>query len=165
MLRSENSPRNLAEQNGGRAVAQLLREYKVEYVFGQPGGQTLPIYDGLYDLAPNTKHIMAHDEKCAAFMADAYARLSFKPGVCDATVGPGTTNLLSGVAEAYGNSIPLIVITSDVLTKQAGKGISQECDQLAVLRPFTKASFKIDRTDRIPEYVRRGFNIAVNGRP
>ncbi len=137
----------------------------MEYVFGQPGGQTLPIYDGLYDLAPNTKHIMAHDEKCAAFMADAYARLSFKPGVCDATVGPGTTNLLSGVAEAYGNSIPLIVITSDVLTKQAGKGISQECDQLAVLRPFTKASFKIDRTDRIPEYVRRGFNIAVNGRP
>lgn len=155
----------MAELSGGRAVASLLRDYNVEYIFGQPGGQTLPIYDGLYDLSPNTKHILAHDEKCAAFMADAYARLSFKPGVCDATVGPGTTNLLSGVAEAYGNSIPLIVITSDVLTKFAGKGISQECDQIAVLRPFTKASFRIDRTDRIPEYVRRGFSIAVNGRP
>ena len=155
----------MAELSGGRAVASLLCDYNVEYIFGQPGGQTLPIYDGLYDLSPNTKHILAHDEKCAAFMADAYARLSFKPGVCDATVGPGTTNLLSGVAEAYGNSIPLIVITSDVLTKFAGKGISQECDQIAVLRPFTKASFRIDRTDRIPEYVRRGFSIAVNGRP
>ena len=155
----------MTELSGGRAVAHLLHDYNVEYIFGQPGGQTLPIYDGLYDLSPSTKHILAHDEKCAAFMADAYARLSFKPGVCDATVGPGTTNLLSGVAEAFGNSIPLIVITSDVLTTFAGKGISQECDQIAVLKPFTKASFRIDRPERIPEYVRRGFSIAVNGRP
>ncbi|MGI0080021.1 MAG: thiamine pyrophosphate-binding protein, partial [Nitrososphaerales archaeon] len=155
----------MTELSGGRAIARLLHDYDVEYVFGQPGGQTLPIYDGLYDLSPNTKHILAHDEKCAAFMADAYARLSFKPGICDATVGPGTTNLLSGVAEAYGNSIPLVVITSDVLTKFAGKGISQECDQVAILRPFTKASFRIDRTEKIPDYVRRGFSIAVNGRP
>jgi acetolactate synthase I/II/III large subunit len=142
-----------------------LNEYKVKFVFGQPGGQTLQIYDGLYDLAPDTRHILAHDEKCGAFMADAYARISFKPGVCDATVGPGTTNLVSGVAEAYGNSIPLIVITSDVLSKFAGRGISQECDQLAVLKPFTKAGFRIDRTERIPEFVRRAFDTAVSGRP
>ncbi len=155
----------MTEITGGHAVARLLKEYKVEFMFGQPGGQTLQIYDGLYALAPNIHHIMAHDEKSAVFMADGYARLSFKPGVCDATVGPGTTNMLSGIAEAFGNSIPLIAITSDVQSKYAGKGVSQECDQLAVLRPFTKASFRVDRTDRIPEFVRRAFSIAVNGRP
>jgi acetolactate synthase-1/2/3 large subunit len=98
-------------------------------------------------------------------MADAYARVSFKPGVCDATVGPGTTNLVTGVAEAYGNSIPLVVITSDVLSSLAGRGVSQECDQLAVLRQFTKASFRIDQTEKIPETVRRAFRISVTGRP
>lgn len=155
----------MTEITGGHAVARLLKEYRVEFMFGQPGGQTLQIYDGLYELAPNIQHIMAHDEKSAVFMADGYARLSFRPGVCDATVGPGTTNMLSGIAEAFGNSIPLIAITSDVQSKYAGKGVSQECDQLAVLRPFTKASFRVDRTDRIPEFVRRAFSIAVNGRP
>ncbi|MDG6995315.1 MAG: thiamine pyrophosphate-binding protein [Nitrososphaerota archaeon] len=155
----------MTEITGGHAVARLLKEYKVEFMFGQPGGQTLQIYDGIYELAPSIRHIMAHDEKSAVFMADGYARLSFKPGVCDATVGPGTTNMLSGIAEAYGNSIPLIAITSDVQSKYAGKGVSQECDQLAVLRPFTKASFRVDRTERIPEFVRRAFSISVNGRP
>lgn len=155
----------MTDITGGHAVARLLKEYKVEFMFGQPGGQTLQIYDGVYELASHIKHIMSHDEKSAVFMADGYARLSFKPGVCDATVGPGTTNMLSGIAEAYGNSIPLIAITSDVQSRYAGKGVSQECDQLAVLRPFTKASFRVDRTERIPEFVRRAFSISVNGRP
>ncbi len=151
----------MTEITGGYAVARLLREYEVEFVFGQPGGQTLPIYDGLYDLAPQIQHILVHDEKAGVFMADAYARISFKPGICDATVGPATTNLVTGVAEAYGNSIPLIVITSDVLSTLAGKGVSQECDQIAVLKPFTKASFRVDRTEKIPETVRKAFRIAV----
>jgi acetolactate synthase-1/2/3 large subunit len=155
----------IMELTGGRAVAQLLREYGVEFVFGMPGGQTLQIYDGLYDLTPRTKHILAHDEKSAAFMADGYARFSFKPGVCDATVGPGTTNLVSGIAEAYGNSIPIVAITSDVQSKFAGRGVSQECDQVAVLMPFTKWSYRVDRVERIPEMVRKAFRIAVTGRP
>lgn len=153
------------EITGGHAVAKLLREFGVEYMFGVPGGQTLPIYDGLYDVKPQTRHILVHDEGVGAFAADGYARVAYKPGVCDGTVGPGTTNLVSGIAEAYGNSIPLIVITSDVLTANAGKGLSQECDQIAVLRPFTKASFRVERTDRIPEFVRRAFIIATTGRP
>ncbi len=155
----------LADISGGYAVAQLLREYGVEFVFGQPGGQTLPIYDGLYDLSPHIQHILVHDEKCGAFMADAYARVSFKPGICDATVGPGTTNLLTGVAEAYGNSIPIVVITSDVNSSLAGRGVSQECDQVGVLRQFTKASFRIDQTKKIPEILRKAFRIATTGRP
>ncbi len=155
----------MPEISGGYAVARLLKEFDVEFVFGQPGGQTLPIYDGLYDLAPHIKHILVHDEKCGVFMADAYARMSFKPGVCDATVGPGTTNLLTGVAEAAGNSIPLVVITSDVNSSIAGRGVSQECDQVGVLRQFTKASFRIDQTKKIPEIVRKAFRIAVTGRP
>ncbi len=155
----------MPEISGGYAVARLLKEFDVEFVFGQPGGQTLPIYDGLYDLAPGIQHILVHDEKCGVFMADAYARMSFKPGVCDATVGPGTTNLLTGVAEAAGNSIPLVVITSDVNSSIAGKGVSQECDQVGVLRQFTKASFRIDQTKKIPELVRKAFRIAVTGRP
>lgn len=155
----------MPEISGGYAVARLLKEFDVEFVFGQPGGQTLPIYDGLYDLAPHIQHILVHDEKCGVFMADAYARISFKPGVCDATVGPGTTNLLTGVAEAAGNSIPLVVITSDVNSSIAGRGVSQECDQIGVLRQFTKASFRIDQTKKIPEVVRKAFRIAVTGRP
>jgi len=155
----------MTEITGGYAVARLLCEYEVEFVFGQPGGQTLPIYDGLYDIAPQIQHILVHDEKAGVFMADAYARISFKPGICDATVGPGTTNLVTGVAEAHGNSIPLIVITSDVLSALAGKGVSQECDQIAVLKPFTKASFRVDKTEKIPETVRKAFRIAVTGRP
>ncbi len=155
----------MAEISGGYAVARLLKEFEVEYVFGQPGGQTLPIYDGLYELAPSIHHILVHDEKCGVFMADAYARVSFKPGVCDATVGPGTTNLVTGVAEVTGNSIPLIVLTSDVNSSIAGRGVSQECDQVAVLRQFTKASFRIDQTKKIPEIVRKAFRIAVTGRP
>ncbi len=155
----------MSEISGGYAVAQLLREYGVEFVFGQPGGQTLPIYDGLYDLAPRIQHVLVHDEKCGAFMADAYARVSFKPGICDATVGPGTTNLLTGVAEAYGNSIPIVVITSDVNSSLAGRGVSQECDQIGVLRQFTKASFRIDQTKKIPEILRKAFRIATTGRP
>lgn len=154
----------MAEASGGAAVAKLLSEYGVEYMFGMPGGQTLPIYDGLYDLK-KTRHILVHDEKCGVFMADAYARFSFKPGVCDATVGPGTTNLVSGVAEAWGNSIPIVVITSDIDSRDAQRGVSQECDQLAVLRPFTKASIKVEQIHKLPELTRKAFRIAVTGRP
>ncbi len=153
----------LAEVTGGHAIGRLFREFGVECLFGMPGGQTLPIYDGLYEM--KLRHVLMHDEGAGAFAADGYARVSNKPGLCDGTVGPGTTNLVSGVAEAYGNSIPLIVITSDVLSANAGKGLSQECDQIAVLRPFTKASFRVEKIERIPEFVRRAFIIATTGRP
>lgn len=155
----------LSEINGGKAIAKMFAEYDVKFVFGMPGGQTLPIYDGLYDLQDKIRHIAVHDEVSGVYMADAYSRFSFKPGICDGTVGPGTTNMVSGVAEAFGNSIPIIAVTSDVNSKQAGKGISQECDQLAVLKSFTKASFRADYTNKIPEIVRKAFRISLTGRP
>jgi len=155
----------MAKMTGGKAVATLLKEYDVKYVFGLPGGQTYPIYVGIHDLAPGIQHILFRCEKCAAFAADAYARVTGHPGVCDGTVGPGATNMVSAVGEAWGSSIPLIVITSDVHTWMVGKSAAQECDMITMFKPFVKASFYVNRTDKIPEVVRKAFRIATTGRP
>lgn len=155
----------LSEITGARAIAELMRKYQVDYMFGMPGGQTLKLYDAMYDLQPKFTHILARDEKTGVFMADGYARFSYKPGLCDANPGPGTANMVGGLAESWGNSIPVIAITSDVNSKNAGRGVSQEADQLAVLRPFTKGSFRADYLHKIPEIVRKAFRLAVTGRP
>jgi len=151
--------------SGGTIVAKLLRSLGVSYVFGMPGGQTLPIYMGILDEHPHMRHVLFRCEKCAVYAADAYARVSSRPGVCDGTVGPGATNMVSGVAEAWGASIPLIVMTSDIHTWMVGKWASQECDQMAMMKPFVKAGFYLSRTDRIADAVQKAFRIATTGRP
>jgi acetolactate synthase-1/2/3 large subunit len=155
----------MAILSGGQVVALMLRDYGVRYVFGLPRGQTYPIYLGIHELEPAIKHVHFHCERCAAMAADAFARVTGQPGVCDATVGPGVTNLVSGVGEAFGASSPLIAITSDIHTWMIGKNANQESDNVSVLKPFTKASFHVNRTDKIPDIVRMAFRIATCGRP
>jgi len=150
---------------GGQAVARMLRDYGVKYMFGVPGGQTYPIYLGIHELEPDIRHVLFRCEKCAAMAADAYGRVIGRPGVCDATAGPGATNIVSGVAEACGASSPLIAVTSDVYTWMIGKNANQEADLIPMLKPFTKASFYVNRTDKIPELIRMAFRIATTGRP
>ena len=98
----------------GDRLANLLIEYGIEYVFGVPGGQTLQFYHGIMKSSGKIKHILMRDERSAGYAADAYARISGRTGICDATVGPGATNLVSPLAEAYASSIPIIAIISDI---------------------------------------------------
>jgi acetolactate synthase-1/2/3 large subunit len=143
----------------------MLRDYKVRYVLGMPGGQHFPIYAGIAALRPAIDHVGFRCEKNAAFAAYAYAQVTGKPGICDATVGPGVTNLASGIAEAWAASIPVIAISGDVPTWAVGKWAAQEMDTRSVLRPFTKAVLRVERADKIPETIRMAFRLATSGRP
>jgi len=145
-----------------RALVEMLSQYGVEVVFGLPGAAGL--YDAFYD-HPEIKHVLVRHEQCAAHMADGYARVSGKPGVCDGTSGPGTTNLITGLAEAYLSSIPVIALTGAIGSDQVGRGILQEVDQISILKPITKWNMRIEVASRMPELVRRAFQIATTGRP
>ena len=149
----------------GLAVATMLRDYGARFMFGMPGGQHYAIYAGIHELQPAISHIGFRTEKDAAFAAYGYALVSGRPGICDGTVGPGATNLVSGVAEAWAASTPVIAISGDVPTHSAGRWAAQEVDMPAVLRPFTKAVLRVERVERIPDTVRMAFRIATSGRP
>ncbi|MCS7385168.1 MAG: thiamine pyrophosphate-binding protein [archaeon GB-1867-005] len=149
---------------GGFLLAKMLEKYEVEHVFGVPGGQTLALYWGILE-SPKIDHLMFRCERCAGYAAMAYSMIKYKPGVCDATVGPGATHLVPSVAEAWGASIPLIAITSDNPTWTANKWASQSCDQISMLKPFVKASFNITEPSKIMPHVNEAFKIATSGRP
>ncbi len=149
---------------GGFLLARILKKYDVKYVFGVPGAQTLAFYWGLLE-TPGIEHLLFRCERCAGYAAMAYAMVKFRPGVCDATVGPGATHLLPSISEAWGASIPLIAITSDNPTWTKGKWASQSCDQISMIRPFVKASFNIDEPSKIIPYLNEAFKIATSGRP
>lgn len=148
---------------GGEAVVEMLRRLDVEMMFGLPGDQT-HIYDAIYR-RNDIRHVLVRHEQAAAHMADSYARATGKVGVCDATVGPGATNLISGISEAWLSSIPVIAIVSDIRTDWRGRDSFQEIDQLGVYRPITKAVFDVTHIERIPELMSRAFQIATTGRP
>jgi acetolactate synthase-1/2/3 large subunit len=150
--------------SGGQSVIKSLKQGGVHYVFGIPGGVILPLYDALYEESQPT-HILVRHEETAAFMADAYARVTGKPQVCLGTMGPGAVNLLIGVACAYSDSIPLLAITGNVGTAYEGRGLQQETDHVSIFTPITKWSTKVTRTDRIPEIMRKAFRMATLGRP
>lgn len=154
----------MAMLSGAQAVVTSLRDEGVDYVFGIPGGPILPLYDALYE-ASRPRHLLVRHEEAAAFMADAYARVTGRPQVCVGTMGPGAANLLIGVACAYSDSIPLIAITGNVSTAVEGRGLQQEMDHVRVFAPVTKQSLKIYRTERIPEILRTAFRVATTGRP
>jgi len=99
---------------GAEVLLQMLLEYKVEVIFGVPGDTSLPLYEAIYDAVPKIRHIMARDERSASFMADAYARISHKPGICECPSGAGALYSVPGVAEANSSSIPVILLTSDI---------------------------------------------------
>ena len=132
-------------------------------MFGYPGGVTLQIYDDLIGLV-DIHHVLVRHEQCAAHMADGYARATGKPGVCLATSGPGATNLVTGVATAYADSSPMMVLTGQVSTGMIGNNAFQEADIFSLMMPITKHNFRVLDAKNLPEAIKQGWNIAINGR-
>ncbi len=150
--------------NTAQVLVELLKEYGVEHIFGVPGDTTMPLYDALYTARSEIRHIMARDERSAAFMADAYARLVHKPGITEAPSGGGATYVIPGVAEANGSSVPMLVFTSDIPVIDEGKGTLTAIDQQRLLQAATKWSAVVKRPQMLPDIVRRAFRAATSGR-
>ncbi|MSQ28764.1 MAG: thiamine pyrophosphate-binding protein [Dehalococcoidia bacterium] len=154
----------MPELTGGEAVVRMLELHGLEFAFGMAGYQPLPYYDALARQR-SIRHILIRDEKHGAFMADGYARIRNRPAVADATLGPGATNLISGLAESFGASIPMIALTGEVNSLISGRAATQESDQFGMIKPTVKMTVPIDRIERVPELVRRAFAVANGGRP
>src|SRR5918998_1519781 len=148
---------------GAKALIQALEKEGVDVVFGLPGGANLPIYDALVDA--NFRHILVRHEQSAAHMADGYARIKRKAGVCFATSGPGATNIITGIATAYADSSPIVAVTGQVPLAMIGKDAFQETDIIGVANPCTKYSFQPRAATEIPEVVKKAVYIAESGRP
>lgn len=133
---------------GAQAVALCLKEQGVDTVFGYPGGMILPLYDAFYE-NPDIREILVTHEQNAAHAADGYARASGKVGVCIATSGPGATNLVTGLATAFMDSVPVVAITGQVDTSLLGRDAFQETDILDVTMPVTKHNFKVKKADQL----------------
>ncbi|MCF8039031.1 MAG: thiamine pyrophosphate-binding protein [Desulfohalobiaceae bacterium] len=151
--------------NGAEVLVEMLKRYQVETIFGVPGDTSIPLYDALHAASSSITHIMARDERSSAFMADTYARLSHKPGVCECPSGAGPLYILPGVAEADASSIPLLVFTSDIPLAGEGKKTITELDCQKLFEPVTKWSHLVKDTARLPEIIRRAFRVATTGRP
>ena len=149
--------------NGGLALAEMLRAHGADTMFGMGGFQLSPFYEAVRVLGLG--HNLINDERCGAFMADAYARVTGKPGVCDGTLGPGVTNLVTGMVESLNAGVPMIVIAGDANRNHAWKNMTQECRQVDILRPAAKELIRIEAGERIPELVRRAYAVATMGRP
>ena len=155
-----NSARKL---NGGQALAEMLKLSGVGPMFGMGGFQLLPFYEAVRALG--LKHYLINDERCGAFASDAYARVTNRPGVCDATLGPGATNLVTALIESLNAGMPLVAIIGDANRDHAWKNMTQEARQVEILKPAVKELIRIEGTKRIPELVRRAFAVATSGRP
>jgi acetolactate synthase I/II/III large subunit len=151
------------EMLGAEALMKALEKEGVDIVFGLPGGANLPIYDALVDA--KLRHILVRHEQSAAHMADGYARIKRKAGVCFATSGPGATNLITGIATAYADSSPMIAVTGQVPLAMIGKDAFQETDIIGVANPCTKYAFQPRSAAEIPETVKKAFYISESGRP
>ena len=139
---------------GARAVVECLAEQGVDTVFGYPGGMILPLYDALYD-DKRIQHILTTHEQSAAHAADGYARATGKVGVCLATSGPGATNLVTGIATAFMDSVPLVAITGQVDTTSLGRDAFQETDIVGVTMPVTKHNFKVKDPKKLVPILRQ----------
>lgn len=151
--------------NGAQALVKMLVEYKVEVVFGVPGDTSLALYEAIYDTDGALRHVMARDERSATFMADAYARLSHRPGFCECPSGAGALYSVPGVAEANASSIPVVLFTSGISLAGEGKGTITEMAHHTLFEPITKFSSVVKSADKIPETVRKALRIATTGRP
>jgi len=149
--------------SGGRALARMLALADPAPCFGMGGFQLLPFYEGMR--AEGLKHYLINDERCGAFAADAYARVTRRPGLCDATLGPGATNLVTALVESLNAGVPVIAITGDTHRAHAWKNMTQEARQVDILRPAVKDLLRVEMVERIPEFVRRAYAIATSGRP
>lgn len=150
--------------SGAQMVIRALEDLGVDKLFGYPGGSVLHIYDALLN-SSKIKHILCRHEQAAVHMADGYARATGKVGCVLVTSGPGATNTITGIATAYMDSIPLVVLTGQVPTTLIGQDAFQEVDMVGISRPVVKHSFLCRRAEDIPEYIRKAFHIASTGRP
>jgi acetolactate synthase I/II/III large subunit len=150
---------------GAEAVVRMLQKHGVTHVFGLCGDTSLPLYDALYRLDHGITHVLTRDERSAAYMADGYARVSGRVGVCEGPSGGGATYILPGVVEANGSSIPVLAITTDIATGSRGRYALTELDQEALFRPLTKWNRVLDRADQIPSALRAGFRAMTTSRP
>ncbi|MGF1741319.1 acetolactate synthase 3 large subunit [Vibrio profundum] len=151
--------------SGAEMVVQSLIEEGVEQIFGYPGGSVLDIYDALHAKSEQIKHVLVRHEQAATHMADGYARATGNPGVVLVCSGPGATNTVTGIATAYMDSIPMIVISGNVPSNLIGNDAFQECDIVGVSRPIVKHSFLVKSADEIADTVKKAFYIASTGRP
>ncbi len=165
-MKSAAAPKPMAEATpftGARLVVESLDRLGVEVVFGYPGGAIMPVYDAL--TSARFKHVLVRHEQAAAFAADAYARVTGKPGVCLATSGPGATNLITGIANAMMDSVPLVAITGNVASPLMGTDAFQEIDILGATLPMVKHSWIVRDPADIPAVFEQAFQIAASGRP
>ena len=148
---------------GGEAIARMIQAFHGGAMFGMGGFQLLPFYDAARRLG--LPHHLINDERAAVFIADAYAKVSGRVGLCDATLGPGATNLVTGLVEALNAGSPLVAIVGDSHREHAWKNMTQESRQIEILRPACKEVIRIESIARIPELMRRAFRVATSGRP
>ncbi|EGQ2833439.1 biosynthetic-type acetolactate synthase large subunit [Staphylococcus pseudintermedius] len=155
-------PDTNALKSGAQLLVDAFLEEGVEYIFGYPGGAVLPLYDTFYN--EQIKHILYRHEQGATHAAEGYARVSGKPGVVVVTSGPGATNAITGIADAYSDSLPLIVITGQVATPGIGKDAFQEADILSMTTPITKHNYQVNDVKEIPRIIKEAFHVANSGR-
>ncbi|TEB14576.1 Acetolactate synthase large subunit [Pelotomaculum sp. FP] len=149
--------------SGAEILLKSLQAEGVDTIFGYPGGQALPIYDALYD--SDIRHILTRHEQGAAHAADGYARATGRPGVCLATSGPGATNLVTGIANAYMDSVPMVAITGQVSRALLGRDSFQEADIIGITLPITKHSYLVEDPSELARVVKEAFHVATTGRP
>lgn len=149
--------------NGAEIMVKCLEAEGVEIAFGYPGAAICPFYDALYD--SGIRHVLVRSEQNAAHMASGYARASGRPGVCIATSGPGATNLITGIATAYMDSVPLVAVTGQVNLEQLGRDVFQEADVTGACESFTKHSYLVKSAAELPRVFKEAFHIASTGRP
>lgn len=153
------------KMTGSQAVMKCLMHENVKIIFGYPGGAIMPIYDALYDYSSKIRHVLVRHEQGATHAAEGYARMTGKPGVVFATSGPGATNLITGLADAMLDSVPLVCITGQVASAFIGTDAFQEADVMGVTTPVTKWNYQVTKAEEIPYAIAKAFHIANTGRP
>ncbi|HEY2021561.1 thiamine pyrophosphate-binding protein, partial [Paraburkholderia sp.] len=161
---SDTTPHHDADSIGATVLMKALADEDVEFIWGYPGGSVLYIYDELYK-QDKFQHILVRHEQAAVHAADAYARSTGKVGVCLVTSGPGVTNAVTGIATAYMDSIPMVIISGQVPTAAIGQDAFQECDTVGITRPCVKHNFLVKDVRDLAATVKKAFYIARTGRP
>jgi acetolactate synthase I/II/III large subunit len=149
---------------GAKALLDALKRQGVQVIFGYPGGAVIPIYDAIYE-EEEIRHVLVRHEQGAAHMAEGYAKVTGKVGVCLATSGPGATNLVTGIADAYMDSVPVVAVTGQVQTNLIGTDAFQEADNTGITMPVTKHNYLVQRSEDLPQVIAEAFYIASSGRP
>src|SRR5262245_34060198 len=156
---------DMSQMTGAEAMVRMLQLHGVKHIFGLCVDTSLPFYDALARLDHGITHILTRDERSASYMADGYARVTGRVGVCEGPSGGGATYLIPGIVEANESSIAVLGITTDISTTSRGRFALTELDQEGLFRPLTKRTEVIDKAERIPEAVRRAFRAMTEGRP